>query len=129
MVMASAILISFFDHKEEGGPKEAYNKQLEEKKAAAADTAAADDAPKDEAAPEEEEKSDLCTTKCDRRWPVIGAFNLCISNHMGTAALGSFFITLVVVERIIVAYFLKKAEDGDKSGTVKYIAACINCIM
>merc|ERR1712159_241343 len=128
MVMAGAILISFFDHKEEGGPLEAYKKHLSEK--AAEKDAAAPAADGEEAKPTDEEleealpesKQGCCP---DRDWPLLGSFNLCINNHMGTAAIGSFFITLVVVIRAILTYMLEKAAKEDKTGTMKYIAACV----
>lgn len=84
MIVAGAILVAFFDYKED-----------------------------------EKEK----------KWPVYESMKLVLCNHMGTAAIGSFFITLVVIIRWAVAAALEKARQEDTTGYVKYIAACINCCM
>jgi len=63
------------------------------------------------------------------RWPVIDGFKLVAWNHMGTAAIGSFFITLVVIVRWILTYVMEQAKQSDASGMMKYIAACVQCCM
>jgi len=60
-----------------------------------------------------------------RKWPTCDAFRLILCNHLGTAAFGSFFITLVVVIRLIVTYFLYQLQQNNKSEWVKYFVACV----
>jgi hypothetical protein len=63
--------------------------------------------------------------------PVFSSFGLIVCNHMGTAAIGSFFITLVVILRIIATYFLEqaKANAGEDNKLVQYAVACIQCCL
>lgn len=60
-----------------------------------------------------------------RKAPTLDAFRMVLCNHLGTAAFGSFFITLVVVVRLIVTYLLEQAKANTKSDTMKFIASCI----
>jgi hypothetical protein len=63
----------------------------------------------------------------ERKSPLWEGIKLVLSNHMGTAAIGSFFITLIVLIRAIVTYFLEMSKQNDESGVFKYIAACVQC--
>jgi len=61
------------------------------------------------------------------RWPLMSSVKLVLGNHLGTAALGSFFITLVVIIRAVITYLLEEAKAKDQSSIMKYVAACIEC--
>jgi len=61
------------------------------------------------------------------RWPLWSSVKMVLGNHMGTAAIGSFLITLVVIIRAVVTYLLEEAKQKDTSQIMKYVAACIEC--
>jgi len=100
MIICAAILIAFFNH---------YNKNQ------VTDV---------EGAPVVATEKDM-----HKGSPVYDAFGLILGNHMGTAAIGSFFIAVVVVIRWVLTYLSKKAAEKSKSKIAKYIAACIACIL
>jgi len=62
-----------------------------------------------------------------RKSPLWEGAKLVLSNHLGTAAIGSFFITLVVIIRALVTYLLEYSQQNDDSEVLKYIAACVQC--
>jgi hypothetical protein len=62
-----------------------------------------------------------------KRWPLMSSAGMVLCNHLGTAAIGSFLITLVVVIRAVVTYLLEEAKQKDQSQVLKYVAACIEC--
>jgi len=62
------------------------------------------------------------------KWPLMSSFRLVLCNHMGTAAIGSFLITVVVIIRWIVTALLEKAKAEQKDNKVlQYVASCIEC--
>jgi len=61
--------------------------------------------------------------------PVMDSFGLVLSNHMGTAAIGSFLIAVVVVIRWVLTYLTQKAAEKSNNDCAKYIASCIACLL
>lgn len=56
--------------------------------------------------------------------PLLDSFKLVTYYHMGTAAIGSFFITLIVLIRWVLTYL---SEKVGKETNIKWLAACVNC--
>jgi len=56
-------------------------------------------------------------------WPVWSSFKLVSTYHLGTAAIGSFFITLMVIIRWMVTYLVEKARAANQ----EWLTACVNC--
>jgi hypothetical protein len=111
MIVCGAILVDFFDHLEEnqGESSALLNKD-------------------GDAATGEGEGSGSPEFK-GKRWPLMSSIKLILCNHMGTAALGSFLITLVVIVRWTLTYLLEEAKAKDTSGVMAYVAACVECLM
>lgn len=60
--------------------------------------------------------------------PIWDSLYLVLGNHLGTAAIGSFFITLVVLIRAALTYLIEYANDNSENEWIAYIRACFQCI-
>merc|ERR1712159_907959 len=63
----------------------------------------------------------------EKRWPLWESVKLVLWNHLGTAAIGSFLITVLVIIKWIVYYLMEQAKQQDQTGFMKYIAECVKC--
>jgi len=109
MIVTGAILVDFFDHADEPDADEGTETE------ALTSTASSGVA--------------LDVEQHVKRWPLYESVKLVLCNHLGTAALGSFLITLVVIVRWTLTYLLEEAKAKDTTGVLQYVAACVECLM
>lgn len=109
MIVTGAILVDFFDHADEPDADEGTETE------ALTSTASSGVA--------------LDVEQHVKRWPLYESVKLVLCNHLGTAALGSFLITLVVIVRWTLTYLLEEAKAKDTTGVMQYVAACVECLM
>ena len=74
------------------------------------------------------ESTGCCSDLC--QFPLFASISRVIFKHLGTAAFGSFIITLVQIPRAILLYVHKKLKDANQdNGFVKFLMCCMQCFL
>ena len=66
------------------------------------------------------------------RSPVWSSFKVTLIYHMGTVAIGSFIIALVIFIRIVLEFIQRRTKflaRAKYTSWVKYLMACISCFL
>jgi len=69
-----------------------------------------------------------CADICE--FPLFSSISRVVIFHLGTAAFGSFVLTLVQIPRAILLYVHKKLKDANQdNGFVKFLMCCMQCFL
>ena len=74
------------------------------------------------------ESTSCCADICE--FPLFSSISRVMIYHLGTAAFGSFVLTLVQIPRAILLYVQKKLRDANQdNGFVKFLMCCMQCFL